>query len=87
MTMITGQDGIEYAQLAALKGAVRLEKLGMRHSSGRSMRARAARLMRLRPGAKHDTVINALQKRMDELLTKKAQEQAAAFFTNGGTAQ
>lgn len=75
-TVITGQDGIEYAQLAALKGAVRLEKRGMRHSSGRSMRARAARLMGLSPGAKHETVINALEKRMNVLLTRKAQEQA-----------
>lgn len=76
MTMITGQDGIEYAQLAALKGAVKLEKLGMRHSSGRSMRRRAAIMMKLSPTARHETVINALEKRMNELLIKRAQEQA-----------
>ena len=74
--MITGQDGIEYAQLAALKGAVKLEKIGMRHSSGRSMRRRAAIMMKLSPSAKHETVINALERRRNELLTKKAMEQA-----------
>ena len=34
MTMITGKENIAMARMLALKGALRLETLGMRHSGG-----------------------------------------------------
>lgn len=74
--MITTKEGIEYAQLAAMKGAVKLEKAGLKHSSGRSLRKHAAVTMGLKPGASYDDVIKALEAKMNELLVKKAQQQA-----------
>ena len=44
MTTITTPEGIAYARLAALKGAVRLESVGLRHSKIRSVRKMAAML-------------------------------------------
>lgn len=76
MTVMLTGDGIVYAQLCALKGAVKLEKVGMRHSSGRSARKHAAKLMKLKPRASYDDVIAALEKRINEMLVAKALEQA-----------
>ena len=69
-TIITTPDGIQYARLAALRGAVKLESLGLRHSRIRSVRKLAAIEMGLKPTAKAADVIAALKTRMDELLTK-----------------
>lgn len=76
MTTILTGNGIEYAALCALKGAVKLEKVGMRHSSGRSMRKRAALAMGLKSGASHDNVIAALEKRIHEMLVVQAQQDS-----------
>lgn len=73
MTMLTGK-GVEYGQLAALKGAVKLEKLGMKHSSGKSMRKAACTLLGLKPRTSYDDVISAIQKRMDEILNEANKE-------------
>lgn len=56
------------ARLIALKGAVKLEAVGMRHSSGRSMRKVAALELGLRPNTGHDAVIGALNKEIDRRL-------------------
>lgn len=44
MTMITGEAGIKFAQAAAIKGSLRLFKVGMGHSrfSGKDMLANAS---------------------------------------------
>jgi hypothetical protein len=65
-TLITG-DHIPIARLIALKGAVKLEGLGMRHSSGKSMRKHAARLLGISPHSSTDDVVGALVKRIAEL--------------------
>lgn len=65
-TLITG-DHIPIAQLLVLKSAVRLEGLGMKHSSGKSMRRHAARLLGIDPRSSIDDVIGALVKRIEEL--------------------
>ena len=69
-TIITTPDGVEYASLAALKGAVKLESLGLRHSRIRNVRKMAAIRMGLKPNTKHAEVIEAIKARMDELLAK-----------------
>ena len=61
MTTISTPEGIAYTRLAALKGAVRLESLGMKHSSRRSIRKMAALEMGLKANAKHEEVIAALK--------------------------
>jgi hypothetical protein len=64
-------NGITFARLAALKGAVRLESVGLKHSSGKSMRKLAAVEMGLKPSAKHIEVIAALAAKMEELLNAR----------------
>lgn len=58
--------------LIQMKSAVRLEKVGLKHSSGRSVRKRAALLLGLPTNAKHDDVINAIT-----TIMKKAYEMGA----------
>lgn len=66
-TVVTADESpIETARLIALKGAVRLEAVGMRHSSGKSMRKVAARLLGMRANAKHDDVIGALAREIEK---------------------
>lgn len=74
MTMINTPEGINYARLAALRGAVRLESIGMRHSKVRSVRKMAALEMGLKPSAKCPEVIAALEAKMAAILNTKAQE-------------
>lgn len=64
---------VEIARLIALKGAVRLEATGMKHSSGRSMRKVAAQLLGMRVNTKHDDVIGALSKEIDKRLKQERQ--------------
>ncbi len=66
--VIDTPDGIRYAQLATLKGAVKLEALGMKHSSGVSMRKQAARLLGMKTTSKADDVIGALNREMERLV-------------------
>lgn len=67
--IINTPDGITFYRLAAQKGAIRLEKIGLRHSRG-SVRKVAALEYGLKPNAKHDEVIAEIQKRMDALMAK-----------------
>lgn len=68
--VIDTPEGIAYAQLAALKQAVRLESMGMKHSSGKSMRKVAAIKMGMRATAKADDVIGALNREMERLVAE-----------------
>lgn len=52
-------------QLIAAKGAVKLEALGMKHSSGRSARKCWALQLGLKANATHNAVIAALQQAID----------------------
>jgi hypothetical protein len=55
---------IKYFQLAAARGAIRLERLGMRHSRGRSVKAMWARHLGMKRGATHAAVIAELERLM-----------------------
>lgn len=48
-------------QLLQWKYAIKLEALGMRHSSGRSVRAHACRMLGLRPRTRADHVVKAIE--------------------------
>lgn len=67
---------LAYARLAALKGAVKLEGLGMKHSSGRSMRRQAASELGLKANATTDDVIGVLNREMERLLNEEKLWQA-----------
>lgn len=56
---------VQVARLVALKHAVKLEVLGMRHSSGKRMRVVAAELLGMKKTTKADSVIGALVKEID----------------------
>ena len=66
-TIINTPEGIRYVQMAAAKGAIRLEKLGMRHSKIGSVKALWARHLGMSPRVKHDVVIAKLEQMMQEL--------------------
>ncbi len=75
MSGISDPDSIAYYRLATLKGCIKLEAKGMRHSGG-AVRPRIAAEFGLSPRAKHDTFIAAIQAKMDELIAKKQAAQA-----------
>ena len=60
---VTGDD-IAIFQLLAVKGALKLEKLGMK-SRGGSIRKGWALRLGLKPGAKHDEVIAEIERRVE----------------------
>jgi hypothetical protein len=68
--MLTGKNQIRYFQLAAAKGAIKLEAIGMRHSSGRSIRKMYAIELGLKPRAPAAEVISAIQTEMDNILNE-----------------
>lgn len=70
MTTITTPEGITYARLAALKGAVRLESVGLRHSKIRSVRKMAALELGLKASAKCPEVLAAIEAKMAAMLPK-----------------
>ena len=67
MAVITGARQIEAFRLTAARGAIRLEKLGMRHSSGKSMRKAWAVHLGLKPTATAEQVIEAIDGLLFEL--------------------
>lgn len=54
-------------QLMQLKAAIKLEKVGMHHSSGRSARMHAARALGMPGRPSHDKVIAALHEAIESL--------------------
>ena len=75
-TVAQGSNQIETARLMTLKQAVRLEATGLKHSSGKSMRKVACRLLGLRLSTKHDDVIGALAKEIEKRLKQQAATSA-----------
>jgi hypothetical protein len=65
MTTLTTPEQISRFHLASLKGAVKMEKLGMKHSSGHSATAHARKLFGLKRTASHDEVLACIQKELD----------------------
>lgn len=66
MTIIEGKEALSRWQLLVQRSALKLEAKGMRHSSGRSMRALVKRL----PGAPQTNDYAKLIAFMDQLLEK-----------------
>lgn len=66
--------GIELYQLAVARSAIKLEKVGLKHSSGRSARKMWAVELGLKPTAKADEVLAALDERIAKLKAEIAQE-------------
>jgi hypothetical protein len=54
-------------QLLQWKAAIKLEKLGMKHSSGRSVRKHAAIALGMPPFCKCDEVLAKIQERINEI--------------------
>lgn len=68
-TTVLDQPGqIAIARLMTLKAAVRLEAIGMKHSSGKSMRKVACKELGLRVNTHADTVIGALAREIEKRL-------------------
>ena len=65
-----GREAVNLFQLIAVKSAIKLESLGMRHSSGKSVRKMWAVQMGLKPTAKAEVVIAAIQAKIDEAHSK-----------------
>lgn len=70
MQVIQG-DQISLARLMTLKQAVKLENLGMKHSSGKSMRKVAAVELGYGPQTGMDTIIGALTREIDRRLEEQ----------------
>lgn len=66
---IAVMDKVARFQLLAARGAIKLEAIGMRHSSGRSARTFYAKLLGMKPRSSHKQVIM----RITELLAEDEQ--------------
>jgi len=65
--IVTGKDGsgpMGLVQLLAVKGALRMESLGMRRSGGNIRKGWAIK-MGLKPNAKHAEIIKAIDERLE----------------------
>lgn len=71
--VIDTPEGIQFAQLAAVKGALRLESLGMRHSKLGKIRKGWAVRLGLKPSTKYPELIAHIQKLMDGMIAAKAE--------------
>jgi hypothetical protein len=68
--IVTGKDGsgpMGLVQLAAVKGALRLEKLGMKHSKLGKIRKPWAVKLGLKPSASYDEVIAEIERRLADI--------------------
>ncbi len=70
-------DAITYARLAAVKGMIKLQAQGMKHSSGVNVKARMAEEFGLSARAKPAVVIAKIQEKMDFILKAKQMEIAS----------
>ena len=77
MTTISDAKGIEYFRLSSLKGAVKLESLGMKRR-GTSATSIARKELGMKARAKHQEVIAAIQHKMDALLVERQQGAVAS---------
>lgn len=73
-------EGIAYARLAAMKGAVNLESKGMKMSRGRNITAMARKELGLKARTPHAEVIKVIQQKMDDMLAKRQQEVITQRF-------
>lgn len=69
-TVLSGELEISYARYASLKGALKLEKVGLK-SRGGALRPKLAKEFGLSPRAPYDQYINHCICKMNELLAAK----------------
>lgn len=72
--VVNTPDGIRFAQLLSVRGMIRLEKLGMKHSCGRSVRKIWALHYGLKQNAKADLVLAKIQNDLDKLMADRMNE-------------
>lgn len=72
--MVTGKASISIYRLASMKGAVRLESLGMK-SRGGSRTALMRKELGLKARAPHADVIKAIENKIAELREESAKEE------------
>lgn len=70
--IINTPDGIAFARLASMKGAVKLESRGMKMSRGLNVTAMARKELGLKARAPHAEVIATLEAKMQAMLDAKA---------------
>ena len=70
--MVNTPDGIAFARLASMKGAVKMESRGMKMSRGLNVTAMARKELGLKARAPHAEVIAALEAKMTAMLEAKA---------------
>lgn len=73
MTMLAGDNAVSYARFAALKGALKLESLGMKTRGG-ALRPRLAKEFGLSPRAPHLDYIGHCVLEMEKCYTIRQQE-------------
>lgn len=66
---------VNYFCLASWKGALKLEKVGMK-SSGGAIRPRIAERLGLKPRDKHDVFIARIQELMNQIIAERQAEGA-----------
>lgn len=66
--VIDKPNGISLFNIKTAMSAIRLEAMGMKHSSGRSVRKHWAEQLGLGARAKADVVLAEMQKKCDELI-------------------
>lgn len=71
-TVLTG-DGVTYARLAALKAALKLEKVGMKRG-GRSAKSILCERYKISGRTGYATVLDKVQTEMDEMLKARQME-------------
>lgn len=67
-TVLTGE-GITFFHIAAQMSAIKLEGIGLRHSSGRSVLAHCKRIYNLK--GSREKVLDAMQAMKDELMKRR----------------
>lgn len=67
---------VAYFRLSSLKGRIKLESVGLKHSGG-ATRPKIAKEFGLSPRAPHAEFIKAIQAKMDELIAAKAERAKA----------
>lgn len=78
--VLTG-DGVTFARLAALKAALKLEKVGMKRN-GRSAKSILCERYQLTPRTAYNTVLLKVQQEMDELLEKQQKRTVLNVMAN-----
>lgn len=66
MTTLTGE-GVNAFQLIAVKAALKLERAGLKHSSGRKLRPFWAKYLGLKPRDDYDKYIAAIEAKLTEI--------------------